>query len=204
MKNKILANFHLIFFVMAAMNLFELYEEKSQKIENSNNSIQSLEAKKIKQTRKLKQIETFKKNLSQSKTRVVEVVKQIEKVQKQLPSDVNDAQVATKLTEVANNLKFQNIRITPLNEENNGFYFTKKYSLKSEGTFLQSMILFESVQKEERILNIHKLELKEMQSDARGRFKVLYLDTEIESYRYNSGYKEKSGVKEIEQKFKVR
>lgn len=204
MKNKILANFHIVFFFMAAMNLFELYEENTQKIESTENSIQSLEAKKIKQTRKLKQIETFKKNLSRSKERVIEVVKQIEKVQRQLPSDVNDAQVATKLSDLTKDLKFQNVNISPLKEENNGFYFTKKYSLKSEGTFLQSIILLENIQKQERILNVKNFEMKEIVENVRGRFKVLQLSTEIESYRYNTRYKEESGVQEIEKKFKTR
>ena len=117
MKNKLLGNFHWIFFLMAAMNLLTIYEEKSLIVENTKMSIEGLKGKKISQERKLKSIKKFKENLSQSKDRVKEVVKQIEKTQKQLPSEVNDTVVATSISELADSLKMQNIGISPLAEE---------------------------------------------------------------------------------------
>lgn len=203
MKNKLLGNIHWIFFLMAAMNLFDLFEISSEKVETTKTSIDGLESKRIQQNRKLAQITKFKENLSQSKERVLEVVKQIEKVQKQLPTNVNDAEVASKVTEIAEELKFRDITITPKAEVANGFYFTKNYSFKSEGTFLQSIILFENLQKTERILNIKDFEVKQISENLRGKFKVLNVAIGIESYRYNNSYKEKSGVEEIENEFKV-
>lgn len=203
MKNKLLANLHWIFFLYAGMNLFTIYEEKTQVIESTQMSVEGLEGKKISQERKLRSITKFKNNLSQSKERVKEVVKQIEKVQKQLPSEVNDTEVAGSITELAEGLKMQDISVSPLAEELNGFYFTKNYKASAEGTFLQSLILFENLEKSERILNIKSFEIKEKDMKTRGRFKVLSVETEIESYRYNNNYKEKSGVEEIENKFKV-
>lgn len=203
MKSKFLGNFHWIFFLMAAMNLFDLYEISDEKIENTKMSIEGLESKKIQQDRKLKQITRFKENLSQSKERVLEVVKQIEKVQKQLPTNVNDTEVASKVTAVAEELKFREVGITPMAEVASGFYFTKNYNFQGEGTFLQSIILFENLQKTERILNIKDFEIKQIDEKLRGKFKVLNVAIGIESYRYNNSYKEKSGVEEIENEFKV-
>ena len=203
MKNKLLGNFHWIFFIMAAMNLFTIYEEKSVVVENTNLSIEGLKGRRISQERKLKSITKFKENLSQSKDRVKEVVKQIEKIQKQLPSEVNDTVVATSISELAEDLKMQNVGISPLAEELNGFYFTKNYNVKADGTFLQAIIMFENLEKSERILNVKGFEIKDQNTVTRGRFKVLSVETNIESYRYNSNYKEKSGVEEIESKFQV-
>lgn len=203
MKNKLLGNFHWIFFLMAAMNLLTIYEEKSLIVENTKMSIEGLKGKKISQERKLKSIKKFKENLSQSKDRVKEVVKQIEKTQKQLPSEVNDTVVATSISELADSLKMQNIGISPLAEELNGFYFTKNYNVRVDATFLQAIIMFENLEKSERILNVKGFEIKDKNTVTRGRFKVLSVETNIESYRYNSNYKEKSGVEEIENKFQV-
>lgn len=203
MKNKILANFHWIFFLMAAMNLFDLYEVSTEQIETVELSISSLEAKRVQQKAKLRQISTFKENLKRSKERVLEVVKQIEKTQKQLPTNVNDTEVASTVTDMSEELKFRDTGITPRAEVPNGFYFTKNYSFKGEGTFLQAVILFENLQKEERILNIKNFELKQISDNLRGKFKVLNVSIDLESYRYNNTFKEKSGVEEIENEFKV-
>ena len=63
--------------------------------------------------------------------------------------------------------------------------------------------MFENLEKSERILNVKGFEIKDKNTVTRGRFKVLSVETNIESYRYNSNYKEKSGVEEIENKFQV-
>ena len=141
------------------------------------------------------------KNLTKSKERVKEVVKQIEKVQKQLPTDVNDTQVQSIIGDIANNLKIKDPSPTPEEETNNGFYFAKEYKFSAYGTFIQFLIFFENLEKTERILNIKSLKITFDQEKTRGRFPIVNLDTVIESFRYNQSYRERSGVEEIEKKY---
>lgn len=203
MKNKLLGNIHWIFILLALSNLYTIFEENTEKIENSKMNIDSLSAQNNSVNRKLKNIKRFKKNLTQSIQRVEEVRKQIEKVQKQLPSEVNDTLIAGKINELGESLKMKDLNVAPMDEKLNGFYFTKKFSLNASATFLQALIFFENLNKSERILNIQKFEMKEKETNIRGKFKVLSFSSVIESYRYNTTYKEKSGVEEIENKYRV-
>jgi Tfp pilus assembly protein PilO len=202
MKEKLVSNFHWIIIFYALFGYFELYEEKEEALENSLVSIPIIEAKIVKAKRKIRQIETFKKNLSKSKERVKEVVKQIEKVQKQLPSDVNDTVVQSIIGDIANKLKIKEPSPVPDKETNNGFYFAKDYKFTAFGTFIQFLIFFENLNKTERILNVKSFKLDFDKSRTKGRFPIVNLSAVIESFRYNQSYKERSGVEEIENKFK--
>lgn len=201
MKDKLVENLHWMIILYAAWGLFTLYEEKEVELEASAVSIPVIESKIARSKAKLKQIETFKKNLSQSKVRVQEVVKQIEKVQKQLPSDVNDTEVESLIGDIANNLKIKETQPSPDRETNNGFYFAKDYKLTGYGTFIQFLIFFENLEKTERILNVKGVELAYDDDKTKGRFPIVNLTATIESFRYNTQYKERSGVEEIEKKF---
>ena len=201
MKDGLVKNLHWLIILYACWGLFTIYEEKEVELETSGVSIPVIEAKITRSKGKLRQIETFKKNLSQSKERVKEVVKQIEKVQKQLPSDVNDTEVQSLMGDIANNLKIKEPQPSPAEEVNNGFYFAKDYKFTGYGTFIQFLIFFENLEKTERILNVKGLELEYDDDKTRGRFPIVNIKTTIESYRYNTDYKERSGVEEIEKKF---
>ncbi len=201
MKESLVKNLHWFIILYACWGLFVIYEEKEAQLETSAVSIPVITAKITRSKAKLRQIETFKKNLSQSKERVQEVVKQIEKVQKQLPSDVNDTEVESLIGDIANNLKIKEPQPSPDKETNNGFYFAKDYRLTGYGTFIQFLIFFENLEKTERILNVKSLELVYDESKTRGRFPIVNLTAIIESYRYNTEYTERSGVEEIEKKF---
>lgn len=202
MKELIIKNIHWLIIFYAANNIFALYEEKSEQFENIIAQTPVLSSKIQKEKRKLVQIEEFKKNLSATKKRVTEVVKQIEKVQKQLPSDVNDAEVQRLLSEIGEKLRVQDEQQTPKNETNNGFYFAKEYEYKARGTFIQSLIFFENLEKSERILNVKSFNIERIQDNVRSRFQIVDFSIIIESFRYNKNYRERDAVKEIENQFK--
>ena len=204
MKEQLVKNFHWIIIAYASLGLYELYEEKNQQLLNSSQLAPPVVSKITRAKNEIKKIERFKKNLSKSKERVQEVVKQIEKVQKQLPTNVNDTEVQSLIGDIAQKLKIQDPSPEPGAEVNNGFYFTKEYKFKGVGTFLQALILFENLENAERILNVKSFELAVDSTKAKSRFPILNISTSVESYRYNNRYKEKSGVDEIENQFKVR
>ncbi|MCT4642569.1 MAG: type 4a pilus biogenesis protein PilO [Bacteriovoracaceae bacterium] len=204
MKNNLISNLHIIIIIYALFNLYSLYEEREEELGSVKQAIPSLEAKLARTKKKLRDIKRFKANLKNSKQRVEEVVKQIERVQRQLPSDIDDTKVATQVIDLAKELKIVKANLTPKEEKLNGFYFTKNYTFKGQGTYLQSMVFFENLERSERILNVKNILLETTSKYRRGKFQVLKFETDIESYRYNIAFKEKSGVKEIENKFKVR
>jgi len=202
-KEMLVKNIHWFLIAYTAMGLFTIYEEKTFALEQVKGQPETVRVKISKAKNKLKQIERFKKNLSKSKEKVKEVVKQIEKIQKQLPSDVNDTEVQSLIGDIAVGLKIRDPQPSPDQESNNGFYFTKEYKFNGTGTFLQFLIFFENLEKAERILNVKNFSLVADKSQMKSRFPILQLKTTIESYRYNTSYKEKSGVDEIESKYEV-
>lgn len=203
MKDKIVQNLHWFIIATVAWSIFGIYEQKTEAIEMAKQSIPPVEQKIKRSKKKIQEIETFKKNLSQSKERVKEVVKQIEKVQKQLPADVNDTVVQELIGRIANRLRVKDPSPSPGSEVIQGFYFTKEYNFTGIGTYLQHLIFFENLGKAERILNVKRLSLEMDNNSIGSRFPIVKLSTTVESYRYNANYKEKSVVNEIENKFKV-
>lgn len=204
MKEMLVKNFHWFIIAYAGMGLWDLYEEKNDALESSAQLAPTVELKIQRAKNQIKKIERFKKNLSKSKERVQEVVKQIEKAQKQLPSDVNDTEVQSLIGNIAKKLKIQEPSPSPGKEENNGFYYSKEYEFKGVGTFLQALIFFENLEKAERILNVKSFEMNIDPTKGKSRFPILNINTIVESYRYNTSYKEKSGVDEIENQYKVK
>lgn len=196
MKNSILKNLHLIIIIYAFWGFYNIYEEKTLLIETERNETPSLETKISNSKKKLKEINKFKENLKNSKERVTEVVKQIEKVQKQLPSDVNDAEVQELVGNIAKDLKIKNPSPSAGKETLNGFYFAKDYNFSGRGTFLQFLIFFENLSKAERILNVKELSFTYVKENIRSRFQVLEMAAIVESFRYNKKHKEK--VDEVE------
>lgn len=86
-------NLHVFIILYAFFGLYTVYEEQAMNLENLKAEVPNLHASIERSKKKIAEIETFKENLAASKERVQEVVKQIEKVQKQLPTDVNDTLV---------------------------------------------------------------------------------------------------------------
>lgn len=201
MKELLIKNFHWLIIFYAANNIFMLYQEKNEQYQNVLTQTPVIQAKIQKEQRKLIQIEEFKKNLTETKKRVKEVVKQIEKVQKQLPTDVNDAQVQSLLGDIGSKLRVQNESSSPGQEDNNGFYFAKIYNYKARGTFIQSIIFFENLEKAERILNVKAFNIEAIEDEVRSRFQIVDFEITVESFRYNKNYRESDGIKAIEQQF---
>jgi Tfp pilus assembly protein PilO len=194
MKDFFLKNIHMIIIAYTALGLYDIYEQKMQQLEQEKQETPTLENKIRKAKRKLREINKFKQNLNVSKQRVREVVKQIEKVQKQLPTDVNDAEVQQLVGNIAKDLKIKNPSPSPGKEVLNGFYFAKDYKFSAEGTFLQFLIFFEKLAKAERILNVKKVRMAHIKQEIRSRFQVLNITAIVESFRYNKNYEEKVDV----------
>lgn len=192
MKDILIKNLHVFILIYAGFGLFAIWEEKSVELENAAGQVPAVASKIQRAKVKLARIKKFKKNLVSSEKRVQEVVKKIEKVQRQLPSEINDTEVQGLLSDISNKLKILEPSPSPGNEEKKGFYFAKSYNFEAKGTFLQFLIFYELLGNEDRILNVSELSMKVSDSnDMRSRFQILDFETGIESYRYNTAYRVK-------------
>lgn len=197
MKDTIVKNLHLIILLVALWNMYELYEAKELELSSLYTQKPILEAKIKRNKLKLKQIKQFKRNLKISKRRVGSVLEQLETVQKQLPAEINDTEVQRTMTSISNDLRIKNPSPSPLKEEELGFYFSKEYTFHAKGTFLQFLIFFEKLGETKRILNVKSLVLKSSEKIERTRFQILELSTVIESFRFNTSHREKTGNKDV-------
>lgn len=199
MKDILVSNAHWLIIGYIAMGLFGMYEEKEVEHVELADSLPIVEAKLNKTKIKLAKIEKFKKDLEASRAKVKEIVKKIETVQKQLPSGINDTEVSTGLSKISKNLKMRDASTIPKIEKNKGFYFEKDFVFEATGTYLQFLIFYENLMKSERILNVKDFEIftDAATEKSKSRFKIIKLKTTIESYRYNSNFKEKSKVNKI-------
>ena len=190
MKDKLASNIHLIFLVYALMLGMDSYDQMNVKFESAKAALESTNIKLNKIKRDLNKLKNFDSNLVDSKSRVREVVKRIEKAQKQLPSEINDADVSGKLTQFSDDLKMLDPSPVPRIEQDFKFYISKDYNFDAKGTFLQFLIFFENLERlgdDGRILNVKYVRITESNTgDDRSRFKILNLSTTVEAYRYNN------------------
>lgn len=194
-------NIQWLIILNAAWSYYGRLEEHNANLESIRSQVPPLEEQIVKLNKKLEEAKIFLANLEVSKKRVQEVAGQIEQVQKQLPNQLNDTEILDFFTTEATTLNLKPL-LSPGVEESRDFYFAKKYSMKVTGTYLQFMIYFERIGNSERLINIQSMNLAQQSEKQKGRFQMLTMDATLESFRYNPGYKEDTGIEKIESEFK--
>ncbi len=201
MKN-LSKNFHLIIAVLFLVQIYFDYETHLETKNTAEQQLNGLKGKILTSKRKLKELKSFVTNLEESKKRVQEVAQQIMTVQRQLPTAISDTEVLDFISQESGKINIKDMVLTPKEEELNGFYFAKKYNFDGQGTFLQFVVLFERIYNAERLFNIDKVTFSQKGNEfQKGRFHLVEMSTQIESYRYNSDYQENTGIEEIEKKY---
>lgn len=188
MKDTLVKLIPLFLVLYAGFSSFTQFEESEEKKENLLRMLDGANSKLARAKVELKKIDDFKKKVGNSKERVAAVQSQIKKLQKQLPTNVNDTEVQSSVVNIANDLMIKEPAPAPGLEKLNGFYFAKDYNLKAKGTFLQFLILMEQIEQMERILNIKGVQLQWDEAKQRGRFPVLEGRVTLESFRFNPNY----------------
>jgi Tfp pilus assembly protein PilO len=189
--NKLLKMFPMLLFLYTALGVYTWYEGvQSKQIEIANQK-KAVELKIKKDKDWLAGIQEFMDNIDKQEQQVEEVKQKIGLVQRQLPSDVSDTEILEFLSREAEVMNLQNVSLEPKEEVLNGFYFAKQFELKAEGTFHQFLVFFERMSDAERLFNVKQLSLTPSKNSRfRGRFQMIELYTIIESFRYNTNYKE--------------
>lgn len=193
---------YLLILLSTVYTVYTRFEEHQVNMENLKNKIPSIN-KKIKQKQKDKKaLENYFADIEEAKARIERVAAEIEKLQRQFPSQISDTDNLGQISTLAESLNIKNIFLTPQAEENKGFYYTKSYLVKASGTFLQFLIFLEKISESERLMNIRDIKLLKSQKKQKGRFQVINAEMNIEVYKYNNNYRESRGINEIEQQFK--
>ncbi|PIK14479.1 type 4a pilus biogenesis protein PilO [Halobacteriovorax sp. JY17] len=195
---KLVANLHIFIFLYLAFGVFTKFQEHSEKLLQMEGQIPALTAKINKNKREKKQLSSYLKDVEAAKERIELVATEVEKIQKKLPDTVDDTKNLSLLKSLAEKLNIKSIYLTPLEEITKGFYIAKRYSMKASGTYLQFLMLMEQVGNAQSILNVKRIALENQQEKQRGRFQIINADIIIETYRYNTGYKESRGIEDIE------
>ncbi len=184
MKSAFIRNLHWIILILVLWKAYASYQEHQQELANLVNEQKSLVTRVTKLKQQNAQAKSFQKNLISSQQRVEEVSRQINQVQRQLPSQVSDTDVMQYFSSIADDLNISNMAREALPKEARDFYYVKKYRLKGSGTYLQFLIFCENLAKSERIFNIHNLVLQRDSQEQKGRFKLVNFETIIETFSY--------------------
>lgn len=193
---------HIFAFLWVAYSVFTRYEEHTEQLEMVKSQIPAIEDQITRANKRKDDIKNFMTDIEEAKKRIELVGAEIDKLQKQLPANISDADNLDLLSNLANTISLKNPFFTPGTEENKGFYITKRYFIKAQGTFLQFLIFLEKLSLQQRILNVHSFKMDKGQEKAKGRFQIINGEVEVESYRYNPDYKEERGIEAIQQQFK--
>lgn len=188
----VVKNIHFLFLAYAIFIGVEYQEVSEEKLVSAKDQLEAMESKITKVERDLKEVKQFEDDREKSMERVQQVVDQIKTIQKQLPSEIRDAEVNGKLTEFSRTLKMLNPNPSPSTEVNQNFYISKDYNFDVQGTYLQFLIFYEKLEnlaKNGRILNVKYLRMKgSTEGDPRSRFQLLDLTSTVEAYKYNESY----------------
>lgn len=190
----------LIIIGLFSYSFYSTFLEHQEELENLKGQVQSLRSTKKKKEKEKKSIERFKKDIVAYKERIEEAAKKNERLQRQLPGASSGFNIFTVVKEISEkiNLKDHNLKTT--GEINKGFYIEKNYQFRGQGTYLQLLIFFESLARQDQIFNIQKVDYKLADLKQRGRFRILQVTIDFTSYVHNPNHKEERDVKVEEDK----
>ena len=200
---KILSKLHFFILLWVVYSVFDKYESHSSKITEIQNRIPIIKNKIKRKNKELKDLQRFLKDVEKAKKMIEKVAQENERIQRQFPSRINDSENLGMVSSMVNRLNILDLKLTPKEEENKGFYFIKRYNLKATGTFLQFLILLEKIgEKKDKLMNIGDLTFKKSNIKNKGRYQLIDVDMNLLVYRYNNNFKEDRGIDKIEKEIK--
>lgn len=189
LSGKFFANLHWLILLYGLYGIYLKYEEHAAAIEGIEGQFAGIEAETVTTEKSLKEIQENMGKIQEFKTRVEDVAKNIESVQRQLPADINDAQISTFLNQEMSTLNIKDTSIIPSQEQTGTYFVSKDYSFKGKGTFLQFLIFFERLGNATRIYNIKSLKLTNSSENQKGRFQLVNGESIIQAFRFNPDFK---------------
>lgn len=190
---KLLKYFPFFALLYAGFTGFTLYEERELKIEGLEAQVATVQNEINRNNRIKSEVQEFHKNIELEKAKIDKVAQEIEKMQQLFPSEISDNENMSTLRGYANDVNMKEIQsISPMMDEDKGFYISRGYSFKARGTYLQFLILFEKIGESKRILNIRQVRFEKSQVPQKGKFQVIEGEFELETYKFNPNYTEEA------------
>jgi Tfp pilus assembly protein PilO len=196
--NLLIKNIYLIFIAYYGYGYYEMYNTHLENVESKQAEKIQIESKLEKAQKQKKEFNKYAKQVDQIKASIERVAQEIEKMQQQLPNEFEDTTNLENFSSLARRINMKEVYLTPMQEQDKGFYFTKEYELKASGTYLQFLVFVEQLSNLKRIFNIRGINLKLKEMNQKSRYQVVSGVLTIESYKYNTNYKEDRGIDNIE------
>lgn len=193
MFEKLFKNIHWLIILYYAGGMALQYEEKSLALQQTSQQVEVIEVNIRKAEREKRQLQDFQQDIDEARNRVELVAQEVERIQRQLPSEISDTENLSIIRKAAEDINIKEISLNPGAERSQGFYFIKEYEFSGKGTFLQFLIFFERIGESQRILNINSVNLIRSAVEQRGRFQLIDVKATIEAYRYNQDHREDRG-----------
>lgn len=187
---RLLPNIHFLLIFVFLYFLWTDYEEYELLATQSENALESAKAQLAAAKKKAEKIDIFKENLEAQKRKVADLESQIEELQKKLPSEVIYTQVLDFLVRKGKEVKLKDVRFEEGEETERGFYYAKKFTMSSDGTFLQFIYFFNRLFNAEQLYNIASLKMESDVTKRKGRFQIVDVSAVIETYKYNEQFEE--------------
>lgn len=203
MLQTILSKVWLLILAYGGWEIWLAYEEHTGKMNDIANTIPQIQSQINRAKKEKRQIRSYLRDIEEAKKNIELVAQEVEKLQRKLPEAIKDTENLSLLKNIAEGLNIKKVYLSPGTEENQGFYYTKKYEFSGTGTFLQFLIFLEKVGNSERLLNIKEVNLKRSEEKQRGRFQLTNARFVVEAYRYNPDHKEDRGIDKLEEEFKA-
>ena len=186
---------------------FEIYtkwEEVQERIKTKTSNIPQMKMAIEKNKKKLRDLERYFTDIEEAKQRIKKVASEVESIQRKFPSTISDSEYLGVMSTLAESLNIKNLQLIPNREVDRGFYFTKQYSMKAQGTFLQFLIFLEKISKTERLFNVSDVQFKPAEGRSRGRHQIVDAVISIIAYRYDENHQEDTGIEKIERGFEAK
>jgi Tfp pilus assembly protein PilO len=200
---KILSKAHYFILLWAAFVTFNYYQDYSERLTEVEAKRPTLERSIQELTKKKSDLQKYLKDINEAKERIELVAQGVEKLTRQLPSEISDLDNVGLIRDVATAVRIKDARVVPGREEAKDFYIVKTYEFTGVGTFLQFLIFFERIAENERLLNISSFSLKKTEENQRGRFQLVRGHVAVQAYRFNPNFKEDRGIEKIESDIKA-
>ena len=199
--NKVLKNIHWLIIAYAMYSFYLLFMESEEKLLNLQSLEEGQRIELMKSKKTAREIENYYKNIKEEKDKIERVASEIDRMQQLLPGEISDTENINALRRMADDVNIKELSISPGQDQDRGFYISRKYQIKAKATFLQFLIMFEKISENKRILNVGESVFRKLAEPQRGKFQIIEGEFNIEAFKYNANYKENRGIDEIEKKF---
>lgn len=194
---------HIFALLYAIYSVYTVYSTISTERDSVDQELATAQQEKESKEKEYNDLQSFVKDVDAAKENIKKVAEELDALRRKLPSDNSDVATIEVIQKIVKDINLQDVDLKPEpNEQNMGFYLIRNINFKATGTYLQFLLLMESIGNNERIFNMPKVTLTKSAKAQRGRFQLVDVNVLINTYRYNPDYTEDTGIQKIEEEFK--